>query len=110
MFKAKSFILVSLCFLFLTRTLFSQYIVKGTVTDNGAEPVKGALVTITDQAETSRTFSSYTGEKGHYSIEITQTSVDDDPLVNPGTFRLLQNYPNPFNPTTVIGYELSKPV
>ena len=107
---------VSFCILVLSHNLFSQIVLQGTVTDNGAEylgsgadPVADALVTVTDQEDTNRTFSSYTDEQGHYSIAITQTSVDDDPSVFPGAFRLLQNYPNPFNPSTVIGYELSKP-
>ncbi len=115
MFNAKSFSLFVLILLFLSQSSFTQTVLQGTVTDNGteylgngAEPVAGALVTLTDQADTNRTFSTYTDELGYYSIEITQTFVDDNPSVKPCIFRLLQNYPNPFNPSTVIGYELSQ--
>ena len=79
------------------------------VTDNGSEPVANALVTLTDQADANRTFSSYTNEQGEYEIQISATSFDDHDSNIPGHFNLLQNYPNPFNPSTVIGYELAKP-
>ena len=116
MSNAKFFILSVLFFIFLVKLSFSQTILQGTITDNGAEylgsgvePVTGALVTVTDQADTSHTFSTKTNELGLYTIEITQTSVDENPFVAPGDFRLLQNYPNPFNPSTVIGYEMREP-
>ena len=60
----------------------ASFQLQGTVSDNGAdflgngaEPVANALVTITDQTDTNRTFSSYTDEQGHYLIEIPQTSA-----------------------------------
>ena len=60
----------------------ASFQLQGTVSDNGAdflgngaEPVANALVTITDQTDTNRTFSSYTDEEGHYLIEIPQTSA-----------------------------------
>ena len=116
MFIRKLLILFTICLVLLSQNLFSQIVLQGTVTDNGAEylgngaePVVGALVTVTDQADMGRTFSACTDDLGHYSIEISQTTVDDDPSVTPGSYRLLQNYPNPFNPSTVIGYGLSKP-
>ncbi len=100
----------------LNQLLYSQTKIQGTVIDNGAEhlgrgaePVAGALVTITDQADSNRTFSGYTDDRGRYAIEITPTAVREDALLNPGTFRLLQNYPNPFNPSTVIRYEVVQP-
>jgi len=96
--------------------LLSQIVLQGTVTDNGAEflgngaePIENALVTLTDQADANRTFSSTTNAQGEYVIQIYATGVDD-PIQNiPVHFNLSQNYPNPFNPTTVIGYELTKP-
>ena len=101
---------------FIFQILFSQIIVQGTVTDNGAEylgngaePVAGVLVTLVDEADANRTFSAYTDDQGYYSIEINGTGIDDDPYKGPGEFRLMQNYPNPFNPSTVIAYKLSKP-
>jgi uncharacterized protein (TIGR02145 family) len=108
--------LITLCVILPAQTIFSQILLQGTVTDNGgaylgsgAEPVVNALVTLTDQTDPGRIFSDTTDAYGHYSIQITQTGVDDDPSANPDKFRLYQNYPNPFNPSTVIGYELAKP-
>lgn len=101
--------------MFLAQNLFSQIILDGIITDNGAEylgngaePAAGALVTITDQADAQRTFTAYTNDQGQYTIQITTTGVDDPDVRNPGNFTLLQNYPNPFNPSTVIGYKLNK--
>jgi uncharacterized protein (TIGR02145 family) len=115
MFNQKYFMLVTCCFLLPAQTIFSQIVLQGTVTDNGgeylgsgAEPIVKALVSVTDQADPGRTFSTSTDEQGQYTIQITQTGVDD-PSATPSHFRLLQNYPNPFNPSTVIGYELSQP-
>ena len=33
-------------------------------------------------------------------------NIEDDPIMNPETFRLFKNYPNPFNPSTVISYQI----
>ncbi len=116
MFNRKRFTSLSFSFMLFAQSLFSQIILQGTVTDNGAEylgngaePVINALVTITDQADAQRTFSGYTNDQGEYSIQISSTGVDDNNSNKPDTFTLLQNYPNPFNPSTVIGYELNKP-
>jgi len=116
MFTRKTIILLAICFMLFGQNLFSQIVLEGVVTDNGAEylgngaePVINALVTLTDQADAQRTFSDYTNDQGQYSIEISSTSVDDPDANNPVNFTLLQNYPNPFNPSTVIGYELNKP-
>ena len=115
MFARKHFSLLTICFLLLAQNLFSQIVLEGVVTDNGAEylgngaeSVAGALVTLTDQADAQRTFTAYTDDQGHYSIEITATGVDEPDANNPGNFMLHQNYPNPFNPSTVIGYKLYK--
>ena len=115
MFNRKFSSLFLICFVFLSQSLFSQIVLQGTVTDNsaeylgnGSEPVAGVLVTITDQSNTNHTFSSYTDKQGQYSIEIIQTSIDDETSVTPGTFRLLQNYPNPFNPSTQIKYDVKE--
>ncbi|HOX87439.1 MAG TPA: FISUMP domain-containing protein [bacterium] len=96
--------------------MFSQILLQGTITDNGgeylgngAEPVLDALVTVTDQSDTSRAFTSYTDEQGQYSIVIEATGIAEPGLSSPNDFTLHQNYPNPFNPTTVILYELTQP-
>jgi uncharacterized protein (TIGR02145 family) len=116
MFNRKHFTFFTLWFIVLIQTLFSQILLQGTVTDNGAEylgngaeAVANVLVTVIDQANSSRSFSSYTNDQGQYSIQITQSGVIDDPSLGADDFRLLQNYPNPFNPSTVIRYELSQP-
>jgi len=112
----KRLAVVSFCLMVLSHNLFSQIVLQGTVTDNGGEylgngavPLLNALVTVTDQADTNRSFSGYTNEQGEYSIVIWATGVNDNNSNNPGRFNLLQNYPNPFNPSTVITYELSQP-
>ena len=112
------YLLFVTCLLFLlVRTLFSQYIVEGNVwvigaefLGSGAEPVKGAYITITDQTDTTHVFSGYTNSQGHYSILISQTTVENDFVEKPEDFRLWQNYPNPFNHYTIIGYELTKAI
>ncbi len=108
--------IILFCLLVQSPEVFSQILLHGTVTDNGgeyfgngAEPVINALVTLTDQADSNRTFSSYTNEQGQYSIVIEATGIAEPGLSSPNDFTLLQNYPNPFNPTTVILYELAQP-
>jgi len=116
MYTRKYFSLLTICLILLSLNVFSQIVLQGVITDNGAEylgngaePVANALVTLTDEADPSRVFSGTTNEQGEYSIQITQTGIADDPSGTPGNFRLLQNYPNPFNPSTIIGYELTSP-
>jgi hypothetical protein len=112
----KRLTVVLFCLIAISPNLFSQVVLQGIVTDNGgeylgnvAEPIVNALVTITDQTDPIRTFSTHTDDQGNYAIQITQTGVDGESSINPGDFRLLQNYPNPFNPSTVIGYQLTRP-
>jgi hypothetical protein len=78
MSTAKFFILSVLFFMFLVKQGFSQTNLQRTITDNGAEylgngaePVIGTLVTVTDPADTSHTFSTKTNEQGLYSIKRT---------------------------------------
>lgn len=102
--------------LLTNQVLFSQIILQGTISDNGAEylgygaePVVGAMVTLTDQTDTSRSYSAYTDAQGNYAIEISHTAVEKKPQIGPETFQLFQNYPNPFNPSTVIDFQLNQP-
>ena len=114
MYTRKLFSLLTICFMLAAQYLFSQIVLEGVVTDNGAEylgngaePVIGAVVTVTDQADASRFFSTQTDALGHYEIQITDTGVEEE-RNGPSDFTLLQNYPNPFNPSTVIAFRLAR--
>jgi uncharacterized protein (TIGR02145 family) len=104
------------CFSIMGSILYSQVRIEGEVTDNGgqylgngAEPVEGVRVEVTDQSDPTRRFSGVTDSGGKYSIEITGTGIRDGHSGIPGIFGLSQNYPNPFNPSTLIAYELVCP-
>jgi uncharacterized protein (TIGR02145 family) len=116
MFNRQKISLFAICFTLSYQCLFSQSILRGLVTDNGgeylgngAEAVADALVTLTDQSDTSRTFHAFTDSIGRWSIEITPTGVSDYISETAVDFQLMQNYPNPFNPSTVISFFLSRP-
>ena len=107
----KSFMGFITLLLIFNLNLFSQIVLQGNVTSAGMdpEPVQNALVELIDQADTSRSFNSKTDEKGHYTIQLTETAIGDVSVQKPGAFQLFQNYPNPFNPSTVITYECPHP-
>jgi len=106
----KCFTITLFCLFLLSNNLISQIVLEGTISTPGMdpEPVQNALVELIDQADTTRVLSSTTDDKGHYSIQITQTGIGDAPAQKPGAFNLYQNYPNPFNPSTHINYNISK--
>jgi formylglycine-generating enzyme required for sulfatase activity len=76
--------------------------ISGTITDTLGRIVPGAVVTFTDEAYPSRSFTAITDAAGRYLIDIT-TSVNEHA---PQPFSLEQNYPNPFNPSTIIPFTL----
>ena len=110
MSSIKCFGIVTFCLLFFANFLLSQIVLQGVVTDNGSEPVQDALIELFDQTDAKRKFVSNTNDKGQYFIQVFETGVDDKNMKNPSGFNLFQNYPNPFNPSTIITYEVSKPV
>jgi FlgD Ig-like domain len=79
--------------------------VKGSVS-TATQPVKNALITFTDEKDTTRKYSSLTDSLGNYNIGLI-TSVNNTAII-PAKFELEQNYPNPFTNTTAISYKLNK--
>ena len=70
-------------------------------------PIKYALVTFTDQNDTTRKFSTISDAQGNYRIDII-TSIQNIKTEVPKSFELQQNYPNPFASSTSIPYYLNK--
>ncbi len=113
---SRSIYVMLFCFYVWGSVGYTQNLIEGVVTDNGAEylgsgaePVAGVLVEVTDESDASRRFSGVTDSLGRYSIAIPGTGVREGAPGIPGNFGLSQNYPNPFNPSTVIHYQLSRP-
>jgi uncharacterized protein (TIGR02145 family) len=111
----KYLMILSICMMAISPNLFSEIIIEGVVSDNGAQflgagstPVEKALIELTDEADTTRIFITHTDDQGYYIFRIPETGVDHSASPNPGDFNLLQNYPNPFNPSTVIPFVLSR--
>ncbi len=80
--------------------------VTGIVRGVQQNPIAGALVTFTSEANPALSFSGYTNAGGQYNIAIAPLSVGD---VTPAPFTLRQNHPNPFNPATTITFSIAEP-
>ena len=103
----KALKLLSLLLTVLITTLNAQIInVKGNVSTS-TEAVKNALVTFTDENDTTKSYSALTDSFGNYSIGLI-TGIDNSTSLVPTKFELAQNYPNPFSSSTAISYKLNK--
>ena len=88
-------------------TIFAQTVyVRGNIT-TPTEAVKNALITFTEENDTTKTFTALTDTIGNYSIGLI-TGIEDAPSSQPVKFELGQNYPNPFTSETAITYNLNK--
>jgi glucuronoarabinoxylan endo-1,4-beta-xylanase len=83
----------------------SHYVVKGTVTTSGV-PVRNALVTLTDNTNSSNSYNTVTDSTGTFNMG-TITGIEQSHQLPTG-FHLDQNYPNPFSSKTAISYDLDK--
>lgn len=81
----------------------SHAIITIKVSDTTGSPVANALVTLTNERDTTRTHYSNTDRSGLCTIDFAALAVNEQ---LPKPFSLGQNYPNPFNPTTIISYQL----
>jgi hypothetical protein len=95
-----------LVFILLSELPAQTIKVKGTVS-TATQPVKNALITFTDEKDTTKKYSSLTDSLGNYNIGLI-TSVKNNTAIIPAKFELEQNYPNPFTNKTAISYKLNK--
>jgi formylglycine-generating enzyme required for sulfatase activity len=79
-------------------------LISGTVTDTLGNPVSGAKITFTNEADSTLSYTETTDATGSYQISIT--TYINETFTAPLQFTLRQNYPNPFNPSTVIPFSL----
>ncbi|OPZ72608.1 MAG: flagellar basal body rod modification protein [Verrucomicrobia bacterium ADurb.Bin474] len=75
------------------------------VSDTLGAPVVSAVVTLTNESNTTLKYSASTDSAGLCIFDLTKTAVHED---LPYPFTLSQNYPNPFNPSTVIPFTLPR--
>ena len=101
-------ILKLLCLiLFVMVTMLNAQIVnvKGNISTS-REVVKNALITFTDENDTTKIYSTLTDSLGSYSIGLITSMEETTPAI-PSKFELAQNYPNPFTTSTAISYKLN---
>ena len=102
----KCLILASLILMIFSIQAKTQTLtVQGKVTSSRI-PIKQALVTFIDEADTTNKYSAITDISGQYQISLPTAIEPNNNL--PADFKLAQNYPNPFSSSTAIPYSVNK--
>ena len=82
------------------------FLVRGNVIASRF-PVRNALVSFVDNADTTKRFSALTDASGNYQIGLP-TSVESNANTPPARVELAQAYPNPFSSSAAIPYQVKK--
>lgn len=99
--------LMIILFIVFTVQLNAQTVsLKGRVTA-ARYSIVNASVTVIDNSDTTKKFSTLTDNTGNYQIGIP-TSIRSENNNLPTKFELEQNYPNPFSNSTAIPYNIKE--
>ena len=102
----RAIIILLIAVVFLSVLSAQTILVKGNVS-TATGVVKYALITFTDENDTTKSYSTLTDSLGNYSIGLI-TDINDNASSIPTAFELAQNYPNPFSSSTAITYKLNQ--